>query len=637
MSFRWRATIQAMFLLTAAGCLIAPAGSQQAPQSLQHPALPLPFRSYAPPAVPPIRLTNSMRLNSLIRAGVLYLSVRDALALAIENNLNLEIDRYGPLESQSALERAKAGGPLRGVPSASQQASSIVAGLGASGSQLAAGLLSTGGGGGNGPAGGAGIQQVGQVTPNLDAVLQNSSTFSHLTAPQANTLLFQTPVAVKSVHNYGTSLTQGLLSGGVVQYYDYQQYLNENVPSDNLNPAVGPYMYVYVRQPLLQGFGTRLNNRIIRIGTINTTASRERFRSQLLDLCAGVLNLYWDLVSARDEVQVRQRALEITQKFYDDTKYEISVGAIGAFELTRAEAEVATRRQAVVISQEAVDQRAIALKQVLTHTEDPALEEAQIFPLDPIEVPETDDLVPLKQLVAGAMMKRPDVAVSRFRDQTDEIALAGTANPLLPSLNVYGYTLDRGVAGTPQASGGGALPYFHGGYATALGQIFRRNFPSNVGGASIALPLKNRQAQGDYGFDQLQFRQSQLRGQRDENQIAVDVANQVNALRQAHARYSVAQNTRILQERLLEADRKRASGSESFNTLMSDQRSLITAELSETGALSAYARARVSLDQVLGETLERYDISLDEGLSGRVNHESRLPDVLPEGQASGRP
>jgi outer membrane protein len=623
--------------LIAVACLISQLASQQPPQALQRPSLPLPFRSYLAPAVPPIRLTNSARLRSLIRAGVLYLSVRDALALAIENNLNLELDRYGPLEAQSALERARAGGPLRGVPNAGQQVNSIDAGLGASGSQLAAGLLSGGGGNNNGPSGGASIQQVGQITPNLDPVLQNSSTFSHLTAPESNTLLFQTPVAIKSVRTYGTSLTQGLLSGGVVQFYDYEQYLNENVPSDNLNPAVGPYMYVYVRHPLLQGFGTQLNNRFIRVAGINTTASRERFRSQLLDLCAGVLNLYWDLVSARDEMQVRQRALEITQKFYDDTKYEISVGAIGRFELTRAEAEVATRRQAVLISQDAVQLRELALKQVLTHTEDPALEATRIFPIDRIEVPETDGLASIRQLVGTAMTRRPDVAVSHFRDQTDEINLAGTTNPLLPTLNAYGYTLDRGVAGTPQASGGGALPYFHGGYGSALGQVFRRNFPTNVGGIYISVPLRNRQAQGDYGIDQLQFRQSQVRGQRDENQIAVDVANQVNALSQAHARYSVAQNTRILQEQLLEADRKRLSGSDAFNTLMNDQRSLITAELSETGALSAYARARVSLDQVLGETLERYDISLDEGLSGRVNRESTLPDVLPQALPSSLP
>jgi outer membrane protein len=617
-------------LLWGAACLVWPLYSQPAPASFERPSLPLGLRSYAAPVVPPIHLTNSLRLQSLMRAGNLYLTVQNALALALENNLNLELDRFGPIDAQSALERAKAGGPLRGVPNATQQVSSIDAGLGVSGSQAAAGLGGGTGGGGGGGSGGAIIQQVGQVTPNLDPVLQNTSTFSHLTSPQSNILISQTPVLVRTVHNYNTVATQGLLSGGVVKFYDYEQYLNENSPSDNLNPAVGPYMALLVQHPLLQGFGLRLNDRFIRIAKINTAASRERFRSQLLDLCASVLNLYWDLVTAREELQVRRRALEITQKFYNDTQYEISVGAIARFELRRAEAEVGTRRQDVVISQQNVAQREIALKQVLTHAEDAALDAAPIIPLDRIEVPAADESTPLRQLVATAMAKRPDVAVSRYRDQTDQINLVGTTNPLLPNLQAYGYTYDRGVAGSPQPSGGATLPYFVGGYGTALGQIVRRNFPNNIAGLSLAIPLGNRQAQGDYGIDQLQFQQSALRGQKDANQIAVDVANQANALRQARARYAVAQSARILQQQLLEADQKRASGADTFDTLMNDQRSLITAELSETNSMAAYAQARDSLDQVLGQTLESYHISLDEGLSGRLNRESRLPEVLPD-------
>jgi hypothetical protein len=200
----------------------------------------------------------------------------------------------------------------------------------------------------------------------------------------------------------------------------------------------------------------------------------------------------------------------------------------------------------------------------------------------------------------------------------------------MPSLTGYAYTYNRGVAGTPQSSAGGALPYFQGGYGTALGQIFRRNFPNNAAGANFSIPIGNRLAQGDYGIDQLQFRQSQLRGQKDNNQIAVDIANQTNALRQARAHYNVAQNSRVLQQQLLEADEKRATGIATFNTLMIDRRALIAAEISVTSALAAYAHAQTSLDQVLGETLERWDISLDEGLSGRVSRESRLPDVLEE-------
>jgi outer membrane protein TolC len=601
---------------------------------IERPSLPIPLRSYVAPTVPPVRLGNSARLETLMRAGNLYLTVQDALALAIENNLNLEIDRYGPLQALSALDRAKAGGPLRGVPSASQNVSSIDAGLGVNGSVAAAGVLGGGNGNVGGGGGGATIQQVGAVTPNLDPVLQNSSTFSHLTAPQSNLLVAGTPVLIENVRNYNTQITQGLLSGGGIQFLDYEQHLSENSPLDDLNPAVGPYMGVEIYHSLLQGFGARVNGRTIRIAQINTTASREQFRSQLLDLCANVLNLYWDLVGARDEEQVRRQALEITQKFYDDTRYEISLGAMAPFELIRAEAELATRRQDVAIGQQTVEQRASALKLALSRTDDPALDAAQVIPLDRIEVPASDSLSPFREMLNSAMAMRPDVAVSRYRDQTDEIDLIGTANPLLPNLTGYAFTYNRGVAGAPQASGGGAKQYFIGGYGNALGQIFRRNFPNNAAGVNFNMPVGNRQAQGDYGIDQLQFRQSQLRSQKDANQIGVDIANQTNALRQARARYMAAQNTRILQQRLLEADQKRATGTATFNTLMVDRRGLIAAQISETDAMAAYAHARVSLDQVLGETLERNNITVEEGLSGRANYQSRPPEVAPAASAA---
>ena len=235
-------------------------------------------------------------LNSLLRAGKLYLTVQDAIALAIENNLDLEIDRYGPLLAQSALERAQAGGPIRGVPSASAQVSSVNAGVGVNGSTQSAGLSGGGGGGSGGSRGNAAIQQVGAITPNLDPVLQSTTTQAHLTQPQANTVLSQTNALIQSVRTTNTTVQMGLLSGGMVQFRNYEQSFKENAPSDTLNPAVGPHMDLAFQHSLLQGFGVKLNDRGIRIAKINTGASLESFRSQLLDLVANVLNSYWDLV-----------------------------------------------------------------------------------------------------------------------------------------------------------------------------------------------------------------------------------------------------------------------------------------------------------------------------------------------------
>jgi outer membrane protein TolC len=615
------------------GALLAPClSAQDLPTGVAKPNVIVPIRDYLAPTVAPIRLTNSPRLYSLMRAGNLYLSASDALALAIENNLNLEINRYGTQLAQSALERAKAGGPIRGVPTFNSQTSNINAGVGVNGSAQSAGVSSGSGGGGGGGGGNATIQQVGAITPNLDPVLQSAMNFSHLTQPQSTTLLSGTTSLVDSVRVSNTTIQQGTLTGGNFTFRAYDQYLDENSPSNFLNPVNAPRMELVLRQNLLQGFGVGLNNRGIRIADINRAASKEMFRSQLLDLVVNVLNLYWDYVGARDELKLRQRALAVTEKFREDTKYEISVGALAGVELPRAQAEVANRRQDVVIAQSAMRQRAILLKEAISHTEDQALEAAEIIPTDQMPAPPEDEtLPPMRDMVNIALAKRPDVAVAKYNDQTAALNLAGTTNPLLPSLQVTFDTYNRGLAGTPQTASGGDIGdnnFFYGGYGTGLGQVLRRNFPSTSLSVNFSAPFHNRQAQGDYGIDQLQYRQGQLRSQRDLNQIVVDVSSQMAALRQARARYLTAKNTRVLNEQLLEAERKKSYGADTFNYIMVDQRALIVAQLSEMSAVASYNRARLSLDQVLGRTLEINNISLDEGLAGKVDRESRMPDVV---------
>ena len=604
-------------------CLVTPASAQNPPILIERPQLPLGIRSYTAPSIPEIRLGNSSRLNGLIRAGHLYLSVQDALALAIENDLGLEIERYGPLLAQSALKRAEAGGPIRGVPSASAQVSSVNSGVGVNGATQSAGL--SGGGGGSSGSGGGGaatIQQIGAVTPQLDPFVQNSTIFEHLTQPQANTVASQISSVVDSARLYNTVLNQGLLTGGSLQLRDYQQHLNENSPGDILNPVAAPHMDITISQPVLRGYGTRLNDRGIRIAQVNTTASLEVFRSRLLDLVAGVLNQYWGFVSANDELQARRRAMQFTQKFYEDTQKEIAAGAIPRVELPRAEAELAKRRQDVLIAEQSLNLQAISLKASLSRTPDPALDTAEIVALDQIQIPDADDLPPLRQLVVTALAKRPDVAVSKFRDQTSEMDLPGTTNPLLPNFTGAVQTFNRGVAGTPVA-GNGADRYFVGGYGSALSQVFRRDFPNTIENLSFTATIKNRQAQADYGIAQLQFVQSQLSSEKDSNTILVDISARLSALRQSRARYSAARDTRVLEEQLLEADQKKfSSGIATFNDIINDQRALVAAQISEVNAMATYARARVSLDQTLGETLERNHITLNEGLNGRVERQS---------------
>ena len=468
-------------------CAVSLLKAQQQPVSVQVAHVPALVRPYMAPTTAPIRLYNSSRLNGLFRAGNLYLTVADALALAIENNLNLEIDRYGPQLADSALERAKAGGPLRGVLPGIAQIASVDSGVGVNGTIAAAGLSGgSGSGGGVGGNGGATVQQIGVQVPNFDPALQNLTTFSHITTPEANTVVAQTNSLVQSAHTYNTQLTQGLITGGTISYREYQQTFGENAPGDFVNPSSEARMDLIISQPLLQKFGVRLNDRTIRVSRINITAAREVFRGQLLDLAASVLTMYYNLAAATDELKARQRGIEIAQKFLDDTRKEIAAEAIPAVQLPPAEAEVSMRRQELQIAQSNVRQQEVLMKEAISHSEDPALEAAGIVLVDRIQIPDTDDLPPLRELVTTAMAKRPDVAVSRFRDQTDEINLAGTTNPLLPLLNTQFQTYDRGVnGGGHDVDGVAPNSYFVGGYARSFQQVVQHDFANYVGTVSL--------------------------------------------------------------------------------------------------------------------------------------------------------
>jgi outer membrane protein TolC len=615
-------------------CLLSQLRAQESSVIVEKPKAPILARPYLPAAVPPARLANSNRFRELIRAGKLYLTVQDAIALAVENNLDLEVDRYGPLAAQWQVERQQAGGPLRGVTNGNTLANQNASGQGVAGSQAAAGLLGGTGNGGSGNAGAATVSQIGPITPNLDPVLQQATGFLHLTTPQPNTTQSQTPALIDTKRIYQTAVTQGLLTGGALQVSANESYLKENTPTDILNPSVAPSVQIYLRHNLLQGFGVAVNSRFIRVAEKNVGAARETFRSQLLNLVATVLNLYWDLVGDKEDVSARRRTLEMAQKFYNDTKRQIELSALAKVDIYRAQAELTTRQQELAIAQATVRQQENLLKSALSRNglEDPLIEAADVVPLDSIQIPEQDNLPTLRELVAKALSKRPDVALNKINQETAEISALGTANGVLPQLQTIESLTANGLAGAsnPPPGGSPSDPYYVGGLGTALGQIFRHNFPSWRASVYFDGLIHNRIAQGDYGVDQLQLRQGDLVTRRSMNQLVVEISNQMIALRQARARYATAVDTRVLQEQLLEKEQQKFSlGVSTINDLVVVQRSLAAARVAEVAALTTYSRAGVSLDQVLGETLEKNNVSVAEALEGRVARASKLPDVVP--------
>jgi outer membrane protein len=580
------------------------------------------IRPYEGATVPPVQLKNSSRIYSLIRGGKLYLTVQDALAIAIENNLDLELDRYGPVSAEWYLERSQAGGPLRGVTAGNSIANQATSGQGVAGSQASAGLSSNGGGSGNGGTN-AVVSQIGPITQNLDPVVQSTVGYFHSSYPQADAVQSQTEALIGTQHIYRNLFQQGLLSGGYVQVAMNESYLKENAPSDVLNPSVAPVTQVYVLHQFLNGFGTGVNSRFIRVAEKNIGAARETFRSQLLNTVANVLNLYWDLVTLNDDLKVRQRAMEQAQKVADDTRKQIELGATARVDIFAAEAQLSARRQDVAIAQTSVQQQELLFKNTLSRNglEEPVIDAAEIVPMDRIEIPAADELPPLRDLVARALAHRPDVALAKINDEASEISALGTANGVLPTLQGRALVNARGLAGAYNPASGEPNPTnFNGGFGTAFGQVVRHDFGTDQGAGLFVGQLHNRIPQGDYGIDQLQLRQGDLIERRNMNQIVVSISNQITALRQARLRYSQAAEARALQAELLEKEQQMFSfGSATIADVVGAQQSLLAAQSTEVSSQSAYQHARISLDQVLGETLEANHISVEQARSGVVN------------------
>jgi outer membrane protein len=614
-------------------CSISFAVAQESAIEPVRPSAPFILRPYEAAEIPPIRLANSGRLRDLVRAGRLYLTVQDAIALALENNIDIEVARYNPILSEWRLERAQAGGALPGVPSGASQANSVASGQGVAGSQAAAGVStgasSTGAAGG----GNATVSQVGPVTQTLDPSLQESTVFSHKTTPQANIVQSVIPVLISNTRVYNGTFTEGFLTGGSVSVNYNDHYLKENAPTDVLNPSSSSTLSVSFQHNLLRGFGPAVNGRTITVSRINLNTTGLNLKTQVIGTVAQVLNVYYNLVAASEDVKAKTVAVEAARALYEDNKKRVEFGDLAPLEVTRAQSQVANSERDLVISQTGLQQQEVQLKNLISRTgsADPVLAQVQIVPVDRIVVPDKDDLPPLKELVQKALADRSDLAAERAGVTTAEVSALGTRNGVLPSLQVFGTESHAGLAGTPrtvisQGRVQTADAYFVGGVDKALGQIFRRNFPTERIGAFFLAPIGNNQAQADYGIDQLQLRQTQLTTQRDLNQVEVDVANDLVSLRQARARYDAAAKNRVLQQELLDAEQKKYSlGASTPYNVIQQQRDLVAAQSTELSALVAYSTARVALDQALGATLETNHVTIAEARTGKVARTSSPP------------
>jgi len=574
---------------------------------------------YQPRTVPPINLANSPRLDSLVRAGNLYLSARDVVALAIENNIDVEVQRYGPLLARENLRRAQSGGALRnvglGVAPGPQSVSLQGVTVNAGGN-----VVSTAGSGVN--SSGGITTQLGPPIPSLDPTLSFLANFQHASIPQSNIFLTGTTALIQETRTYQAQYSQNWISGLTTQMTYASQHTKVNSQLFNLNPYTAGDLDLQITQNLLQGFGSAVNGRNIRVQKNNLKVTDLQFKQQVITTVSAVLNLYWDLVSFNEDVRSRKQELTAAQQLLEDNKKQVAMGSLAEIEITRAQAQLYTAQQDLVISQTNLLQQETVLKNALSRNgvTSPSLAGVHIVPLDKIAVPEKDETKPLPGLVEEALGKRVEIAQSRLNIESNKLNLVGIKNSLKPTLQAFAELTNNGLTGqlTPFGAELG-VTYLAGGYGNLLGQIARRNYPNYSAGFSLNIPLRNRAAQADYVTSVIEMRQNELALQKSVNQIWVDVRNAVIGLQQAHVRYDAALKATALQQQTLDGDEKKYRlGATTAYQVVQDQRDLANAQSAETQAMANYTHARIAFDQALGTTLEVNNISLDEALSGHV-------------------
>ena len=580
--------------------------------------------------VPPAKLTNSTRLEQLVRAGNLYLSVQDVIALALENNLDIAVQRYSPFLAQEVLRRAESGGILRGTdtPLVAGPTSVSTAGVSTNANGLNGGALN---------AGGSVVTQIGPNPPNLDPSLTLQFSAGHQTTPQTNLSLNSTDVFINTYRNFYAQYSQQFITGTYTQLSFFNSRNQNNSASPLFNPSLSGYIDFYVTQPLLQGFSLAVNNRDIRVAKNNLKASVMNVKQQVVVTVSAILNLYWDLVTFNDAVRIKEQALATAQKLYADNQKQVNAGALPQVELTRAAAAVSSSKEDLLFAQTNVAQQEIVLKNALSRNaiQNVWLDDVHIVPLDHIEVPKTDEMKPVNEMVDEALGNRIEIDQAKLNLQSQEIMLKGDKNGLLPSVSAFAELTNSGLSGpqNPLYNNccGAPNPYFIGGDPNVIAQILRRNFPNYSAGISLTIPLRNRQAQADYVTDELQLRQAQLRLQGLLNQVKVDVKTSVIGLQQARARYQAAVDTRVLAEQSLKNEQQRFQfGASTVALVIQAQNDLATDQTAEIQALANYSHARIALDQALGRTLDVNHVAMDEAVSGRVQRESVLPANLPE-------
>lgn len=604
------------------------------------PMFPNPFAPYAPRAIPEPMLTNSTRLDQLIKDGKLMLSLDDAISLALENNLNIFVQRFAPWIAETQLLKAEAGG----VPQ-SNSTQQVVLGT--------------------------------SPSVSFDPILTVGYSWYHSNVPVNNPFISGTGTGTNIlVVNQNSSAVDFGYTQGFHTGTNFSVTLNTprsatNEPDVFFNPAFSPVLTATLSQPLLNGFGILPNTRYIIEQKNTIKATNSVFAQAVITVVTQTSNDYWELVYDRQNVKVQEAAVGVSQKLWEDNKKQLEIGTMAPLDVLTAESQLATDQQNLIVAQTTkLTQETVLLNDIAKNLLAKDVAGIEIVPTTAISAPDIVENIPLQDAVQEAWRKRPELYQVDLSLKNSEIEVKVTRNALLPSLNAYVQYVSQGLDGTgfnttgvngtfvadPQAPlvGADGVPVLingneaftgvpasttavtHGGVSDALSQVFRNQYPTYAAGITLTMPLRNRSAQADSARAQFDERQLRVQYRQTENNIVINVRNAIITLQQDRSQVAAAEKARTLAQQTLDAEQKKYQlGSSTSYQVVLRSRDLTAAQGTALRAQANLAEALVNFNQAMGRTLEVQHITVADAMRGEMSRDPLIPGTPVPGTVVG--
>jgi outer membrane protein TolC len=580
-----------------------------------------PLAPYRPSHAPELNLTNSPRLGNLIRDGKIYISLRDAIALAIENNLDLAYFRYNFPIAQTDLLRTKSGALANGVNTSTVQ-------------NTQGGFFSSGGGGGGGGGGVSAVGNGGLVTSTLgagapvasfDPMLTFQGDVDHTVTQEVNAFLVGTSVlktnTIKGLAQFSQSFPSGT---NITATYEGERQAS-NSPDNAINPELFSALQIEFTQDLLAGFGFASNQRYIHLAKRNLQLTDLAFRYQVITTVTQIENIYWDLESAYQDEQIKERSLGFANQTLTDDQKQLELQAIPAMQVMKDQSDVAAAEGLLTVSRSNLRLQELQMLSAVTKTDDPVMDTMSVVPLDRAGPPDPNAGKSIDDLIAEAEKNRPDVAELQISSEIQRQAVKDINSELLPTLNMYGFYQGNGTAGPANPNCNVALlgpectSTLPTGFPGMFANTFNYSAPEYQVGLTLTINLRQRQVKADQFRAVLQYRQSQISYEQSKKNIIFDVRNTAFALEQAKAQVDASQKACDLAQKTFDITaQEQQLGAKSRVDTLAAEVELATAQSALVAAQALYEKNKIQVDRATGDTLVRMNVSIDDAKSGVV-------------------